>query len=180
MFIIAIIGLVVNVITALLLHDASHHDINIRGAFIHVLGDLGSSVGVILAAIAIWLTGWTPIDPIVSALIAVVILWWSLKLMWDAARILLQSTPKHLSHQDVSHALVEHIEEIRGVHHIHIWELTSKMYVMTAHIVVDDMPLTTVESIRERALGLLAARFGIHHGDLQFEAKNTHCKECRE
>lgn len=171
MFIIAVIGLIVNVITALLLKDASHHDINIRGAFIHVLGDLGSSVGVVLAAIAIWWTGWKAIDPIVSALIALVILYWSIGLLWDAIRILLQSTPKHLSHEKIAAALEVGIPEIRGVHHIHVWELTSKMYVMTAHVEVDDMPLSSTEEIRSRALDLLAHDFAITHANLEFETK---------
>ncbi len=173
MFAIAVIGLVVNAITAKLLHEASHHDINIKAAFIHVLGDLGSSVGVVIAAVLIWLTGWTPIDPIVSALIAIVIAYWAGKLLWDAARILLQSTPRDLSHEKIAAALKEDIKEIRDVHHIHVWELTSKMYVMTAHILVDDMALSEVEKLRERAMEVLACRFAITHASLEFE-----CFEC--
>lgn len=171
MLVIAAIGLIVNAITALLLKDASHHDINIRGAFIHVLGDLGSSVGVVLAAIVISWTGWTPLDPIVSVLIALVILYWSVKLLWDAARILLQSTPKHLSHEKIAGALKEEISEIQSVHHIHVWELTSKMYIMTAHVEVADMMLGEVTALRSRAQEALARRFHITHADLQFETK---------
>ena len=176
MFIVAAIGLVVNAITALLLREASHRDINIRGAFIHVLGDMGSSVGVVIGAVLIWLTGWTPIDPIISVLIALVILYWSAKLLWDAVRILLQSTPRELSHNAIAQALVENIAEIRGVHHIHVWELTTRMYVMTAHAEVDDLRLSQTEKIRERAQALLAERFCITHANIQFEAKKTGLK----
>lgn len=174
MFIIAAIGLVVNAITALLLKDASHRDINIRGAFIHVLGDLGSSVGVVIVAVIISFTGFTPLDPIVSALIAVVILYWSVKLLWDAARILLQSTPKHLSHKKISAVLKEEVKEIEAVKHMHVWELTSGMYIMTAHIEVQDMQLSAVTELRHRAQEILAKRFCITHADLQFETKDRH------
>lgn len=169
MFIVAAIGLAVNAVTAVLLKDASHRDINIRGAFVHVLGDLGSSVGVVLAAVTVWLTGWTAIDAIVSVLIAIVILYWSLKLLWDAARILLQSTPKHLRHDEIEMALKNEITEIKSVHHIHVWELTSHMYIMTAHIEVNDMSLSNVDSLRKHAQNILAEKFGIRHADLQFE-----------
>ena len=171
MLVIAAIGLAVNAITALLLRDASHHDLNIRGAFLHVLGDLVSSVGVVAAAIIIRFTGWTAIDPIVSVLIALVILWWSAKLLWEAARILLQSTPRHLKPDRIGATLAEQVAGIRGVHHIHVWELTTRMYVMTAHIEVDDMLLSQTEAIRARALDLLARDFGITHANLEFESK---------
>jgi len=169
MFVIAFIGLVVNAITAALLKDASHRDINIRGAFIHVIGDLGSSVGVVAAAVLIWFTGWTTIDPIVSALIAVVITYWSVKLLWEAVRILLQSTPHALSHERIAAALREEIHQIHDVHHIHVWELTSKMYVLTAHIEIDDMPLSEAEDIRAKAMEVLARRFCITHASIECE-----------
>ena len=171
MFVVAAIGLAVNAVTAVLLRDMSHHDLNVRGAFIHVIGDLFSSVGVVAAAVFIWVTGWTPIDPIVSAGIALVILFWASKLLWEAARILLQSTPRHLSHETIAAALKDEVGEISGVHHIHVWELTSGMYVMTAHVEVDDMPLSEADKIRARALDLLAHRFGITHANLEFESK---------
>jgi cobalt-zinc-cadmium efflux system protein len=169
MFVIAAIGLIVNAITALLLREASHRDLNIRGAFIHVIGDLGSSIGVVAAAILIYYFGWTPLDPIVSAAIALVIAYWSAKLLWEAARILLQSTPRELSHDRIALALKEAIPEINDVHHIHVWELTSKMYVLTAHVEVDDMPLSATEKIRERAMEVLARRFCITHASIEFE-----------
>ena len=174
MFIVAMIGLTVNAITALLLREASHRDINIRGAFVHVLGDMGSSVGVVVGAVLIWLTGWTPIDPIISILIALVILYWSAKLLWDAVRILLQSTPRELSHDAIAQALIENIAEIHDVHHIHVWELTTRMYVLTAHAEVDDLRLSQAEDIRERAQNLLAQRFCITHANIQFETKKAH------
>ena len=171
MFVVATIGLAVNGITALILRDASKNDLNIRSAFIHVIGDLGSSVGVVGAALVISFTGWTAIDPIVSGIIALVILTWSVKLLWDAARILLQSTPRHMNPGRIASALVDGIAEIRGVHHVHVWELTSGMYVMTAHVEVDDMPLSQAEQIRERALELLSSSFEIRHANLQFESR---------
>ena len=129
------------------------------------------TIGVVVGAVLIWVSGWTVVDPIISAIIALVILFWSGKLLWDAARILLQSTPRHLRHDRIAAALEEGVAGIRGVHHIHVWELTSRMYVMTAHVEVDDMLLSESEAIRLKALDLLARQFGITHANLEFESK---------
>lgn len=169
MLLVAFVGLAVNAVTALLLRDGAHHDLNLRGAFLHVLGDLGSSVGVVAAGIVIWFSGWTPADPIISALIALVILFWAGGLLRDAVRVLLQSTPRHLSHDRIIRELLEAVPAIRGVHHLHVWEMTSKMYVLTAHIEVEDMPLSRAAAIREKTMRTLAERFAILHASLELE-----------
>ncbi|MBI4212252.1 MAG: cation transporter [Deltaproteobacteria bacterium] len=169
MFIIAIIGLVVNIATAVILKDITHDDINAKSAFIHVLSDLLSSVGVIIAAIIILSTGWTAADPIASVLIAVAIAYWALGLIKDAINVLLQSTPKGISHEDIQQTLIAGIPEICDVHHIHVWELTKNLYVMTAHIDLNDMPLSEADNIRHRAQGILHDRFHITHADLQLQ-----------
>lgn len=169
MFVIALIGLAVNGATALILRKVSEDDINVRGAFLHVIGDLFSSVGVVIAAVIIYFTGFWMADPIASVLIAAVIAYWSLGLLRDAVHILLQSTPKGISHKMLEQALVDGISDIEGVHHIHIWELTKGMFVMEAHVELSDVRLSEADAIRRRAQALLRERFGITHASLQLQ-----------
>lgn len=173
MFVIAVIGLVVNGVTALILHRIVEDDINAKGAFLHVLSDLGSSVGVVIAALIIHFTGWTAADPIASVLIALVIAYWSFGLIRDAVHVLLQSTPKNLSPETIRKTLIQKIPEIQNVHHIHIWELTKNMYVMTAHLDLADMPLSVADSLRHRAQDILHDRFHITHADLQLQCRQN-------
>ena len=169
MLIIAVIGLVVNAVTAMLLKSSADQNLNIKSAFLHVLGDLGSSFGVVIAAVIIKLTGWNMIDPIVSVIIALVIGWWSLGLLRKAVHILLQSTPPGLSHEKIISVLVDDIPEVHGVHHIHIWELTTDIHVMTAHLEVEDMPISRAADVRLKAEEILRKRFGIRDANLQCE-----------
>lgn len=171
MFIIAVIGLVVNTITAFVLHDASHDDLNVRGAFIHMLSDLISSVGVIVAACVVYYTGWTAADPIASALIAVVITIWGFGLVKDSVRILAQATPKHLSIREIEHALHQEIPELASIHRTHVWELTKGMIVLSSHLVVHDMKLSEADELRRKAKKLLHDKFDIDHSHLQMQSQ---------
>ena len=170
MFIIAVIGLIVNTITAFVLHDATHNDLNVRGAFIHMLSDLISSVGVIIAACIVYYTGWTTADPIASALIAVVITIWGFSLIKDSVRILAQATPKHLSIREIEHALHQEIQELQSMHRTHIWELTKGMIVLSSHLVVRDMKLSEADELRRKAKKLLHDKFDIDHAHLQMQS----------
>ncbi|PIR24713.1 MAG: cation transporter [Deltaproteobacteria bacterium CG_4_10_14_0_2_um_filter_43_8] len=168
MFVIALIGLSVNALTAYILHDVSKEDMNVRGAFLHMLGDLFSSVGVVIAAIIVKYTGWVYADPIASALIALVISYWAYGLLRDAVHILLQATPKELSVDEIKTSLLQ-LADIKGVHDVHLWELTKGMYMMTAHIEVEDQPISQVDNIRKQAQHILSERFNINHADLQVQ-----------
>lgn len=171
MVMIALIGLVVNLSTAFILKSVSGYDLNVRSAFVHMLGDTVSSLGVVVAAIVIGFTGFVWLDPLASILIALVIAIWSIGLLKDAIHILLESTPKHISVEDLTSTLRQAIPQIKDLHHIHIWELTSQMPALTAHVVVEDLKISESEAIRNQVNTILQQRYGITHTNLQFECR---------
>lgn len=169
MFIIAVIGLVVNLISALILARVGHGDLNVRSAFLHMLGDTASSVGVVVCAVFIYYTGWVASDAIVSFLIAIVICYWGVQLTRDSANILLETTPRHLDVDEVIATLCREIPEIHQLHDVHIWEITSHMYTMTAHALIDDMKISDTHTVLDRICRLAQERFKISHANIQFE-----------
>jgi cobalt-zinc-cadmium efflux system protein len=170
LLVIAVIGLVVNLICAVILSGAERKDLNIRGAFIHLLTDTFSSVAVIAGAVIISLTGWTVIDPLLSVAICAVILFWALRLVWDSVDILLEATPRDVKMQDVVDGL-RRIPGIRDVHHLHVWCITSGMYALSAHVDVDDLRVSETEKLAQQAEQFLKERFSINHTTFQFECQ---------
>lgn len=169
--VIAVVGLGVNLIGALILSGAEHKDLNVRGAFVHLLTDTFSSVAVIVGAAVISLTGWTVIDPLLSVLICVVILFWALRLVWDSVDILLEATPRDVNMQEVVQGLRQ-IPGIRDVHHLHVWTITSGMYALSAHLDVDDLRVSDTEGVAQKAQAFLKERFNINHTTFQFECRS--------
>lgn len=165
MLVVAGAGLAVNVVGLTLLHGHSHGDLNVRGAYLHVLGDLLGSVGAIAAAVVIALTGWTPADPIASALIAVLILVGAARLVREATDVLLEATPKHVDMPALLDAL-NAIDGIEGVHDLHVWTLTSGFVALSAHGTLTDPARHrgVLEQVRARA-----AAHGIDHVTFQLE-----------
>lgn len=170
MFVVAVIGLMVNLVTAGILSGV-RANINLRSAFFHMLGDTLSSFGVVAGAIWIHFTKKTIVDPLLSILIAVLILIWSVRLLRDACHILLESSPRHIQVDEVIRSIRESIKEVRGLHDVHIWEITSNMYAMTAHAIVEDMKISESSAIRNRIHRLLEDRFDIGHTNIQFELR---------
>jgi cobalt-zinc-cadmium efflux system protein len=169
--VIAAVGLVVNLIGAVILSGAEHRDLNVRGAFVHLITDTFSSVAVILGVTIISLTGWTVIDPLLSVVICVVILLWALRLVWDSVNILLEATPRDVNMQDVVQGLRQ-IPGIRDVHHLHVWSITSGMYALSAHVDVDDLRVSDTERLAHQAEAFLRERFNINHTTFQFECRS--------
>lgn len=164
MFIVAVLGLVVNLASAAILIDVGKADLNIRSAFLHMVGDTASSVGIVIGAIVIYFTGWYVIDPLLSMLIAVVILIWSWNLLRDSISILLETAPKHVDMDEIVASILEHAPEVDEAHDIHIWEITSQMYSMTAHLLFrEDCPVSECARIFERLEAHLAEKFQISH-----------------
>lgn len=159
------IGLLVNLSVAGILHRGEQ-TLNIRGALLHVMGDLLGSVAALLAGLVIWLTGWTPIDPILSLLICVLILISSLRLLRDALHVVMEGVPRELDLPEVGKTLAG-IEGVRSVHDLHIWRLDSSTVSLSAHVVVDD--LKAWPAVLERLRETLIRRFAIHHITLQPE-----------
>jgi cobalt-zinc-cadmium efflux system protein len=164
---VATLGLAVNIVGAKLLHSHAHENLNVRGAYLHVLGDLLGSVGAIAAGIVIVTTGWTAADPIVSVLIALLILWGAWNLVREAADILLESAPAHVD-MDAVLADLAGVEGLDEVHDVHVWTLTSGFVALSAHGVIDDPRQHTriLEEIRMR----MRAR-GIAHVTFQIELR---------
>ena len=170
MLAIALIGLGVNLISMWLLHSGAGESLNLRGAYLEVLGDAVASLGVIVAALIIQLTGWTLVDPIISGGIGLFILPRTWSLMKQAAQILMEGVPPHLNVKEIETA-IRTSHGVRDVHDLHVWTLTSGKEAMSAHVLVDD--LADGQHIVKDLQGLLGARFGIEHTTIQLESDRS-------
>lgn len=168
--VIASIGLVVNTWVAFKLHG--HADLNIKGAYLHVLGDAFGSLAVITGAVIIIFTGNNMVDPVLSVLIGMLLIYGALRLVFGSARILLEFAPKHVDADTLAAAMKE-IEGIKGAHDIHIWSICSNIHAMSAHLLVDRIHVQQTESLISKISKMVKERFGILHTTLQFE-----CAEC--
>lgn len=167
MLVIAAAGLVVNVAAFVVLHGGSRENLNLRGAALHVLGDLLGSVGALVAAGVILATGWTPIDPILSLLVAVLVLRSAWYLIKQSGHILLQGTPDRLDPEAIRECLCREVAGVVDAHHIHTWALSPEQPMVDLHLdVTGDVDHDTVVA---RAKALLAERFGVRHTTLQVE-----------
>ena len=167
---VACLGLIVNLIGAALLREHATDNLNVRGAYLHILGDLLGSVGAIGSGIIIILTGWTPADPLASIIIAGLILLGAWRLTKEAAEILLEMSPRHLDMTEILNDLTS-IQNLEEVHDLHVWTLTSGFIALSAHGVLRDPTYHQVvlDEIRE-----LMKRHGIEHVTFQLEPKRLH------
>jgi cobalt-zinc-cadmium efflux system protein len=162
---VAIAGLIINVISAMVLHAGSQSNLNVRGAYLHVLGDLLGSVGTVAAAVIIRYTGWLQADPIASFVTTALIIRGAWSLVRESVDILLESVPKYIDPGAVRQQL-ELIPGIESVHDLHIWSVTPRMVAMSAHAIVRDAASQqhVLEHVHD-AMGL----FGISHITVQIE-----------
>jgi cobalt-zinc-cadmium efflux system protein len=181
MMIVAGVALVLNlgIAGALGGHGEHHHDLNVRAAWLHMAGDAASSAAIILGALLIRFTGWLAIDPILSILIGIAIVWSGCGIIRDSLNILLEGLPKGLELKNVSAELSE-VEGVIDVHDLHIWSLGSDSRALSCHVLIDDMPPSESDSILQRINDVLCARFQIRHTTVQFEhvkcvLAGTHC-----
>ncbi len=172
MLVIALIGLVANVIGAFVLNRHSSTSLNIRGAYLHILGDALSSVGVVIGGVVILYTGWYLIDPILSILISLVIIYGAWALVKESVDILLESVPAHIDIDTVA-AEIQKIEGVREAYHIHVWTITSGVYAMSAHIVIDDQLVSRNRELLDRVSAVVAQKFKVMHSTIQIE-----CERC--
>jgi cobalt-zinc-cadmium efflux system protein len=172
MLVIASIGLVANIIGALVLFKHSHASLNIRGAYLHIVGDALSSVGVVVGGVIILYTGWYLIDPILSVLISLVIIYGSWSLVKESVNILLESAPAHISIDTIA-AEIAKIKGVREAYHIHVWTITSGVYALSAHVLIDDQLVSGSRELLDSIRGLLADRFKVLHSTIQLE-----CERC--
>jgi len=166
MLALAVTGLVVNLISMRLLRPGAGESLNVRGAYLEVLGDAASSAAVIVAAGIILFTGWTIADPLAGLAIALLILPRTWSLLRQAVNILLEGAPPHLDVTEIEAAMRE-AQGVRRVHDLHVWTLTSGREAMSAHVVVD--PDAPGDRILDALHVILHARFGIDHTTIQIE-----------
>jgi cobalt-zinc-cadmium efflux system protein len=171
MLIIAVIGLVVNLVVALALRNHDHDDLNTRSAFLHVLGDALASVGVIVAGIAILLTGWTWLDPLVSVLIGLLILLGSGRVLRESIHILAEGMPEGMSATQISGAL-RGVAGVAEIHDLHVWTVSPGYVALSAHVVLDDQSLSQTTQIMATLKAALLDGFAIEHTTIQFECNN--------
>jgi len=164
---VAIVGLLVNVIVALLLHRDAAHSLNVRGAYLHVLGDLLGSVGALTAGLVILLTGWAPADPLVSLLISGLLVIAAWRLMKEASHILLESAPPHVDVPALGAELAE-IPGLSDIHDLHVWTLTSGLVALSGHGISDE-PAEYARLLDD--VRTVAAGWGIAHVTFQLEPR---------
>ncbi|MFV0430991.1 MAG: cation diffusion facilitator family transporter [Alphaproteobacteria bacterium] len=170
MMIVAIFGLIVNIVVFWILSQGDKDHVNIKGAAIHVMGDLLGSVGAILAGIIIYFTGWMPIDPILSVLVSLLILRSAWNLLKETTYILLEASPKYAQPEQVKEHLMQTITELANVHHIHIWTLTSGRILATLHIQLNDN--TKAKSVVKKVEEELHHIFNIEHCTIAIDWDN--------
>ena len=170
MMVIASLGLLVNLIAMRLLKAGSGESLNLKGAYLEVWADMLGSLGVIIAAVLIMVTGWRVVDPIVAVLIGLWVLPRTWTLLREAGQVLMQGVPTGLDLEIVRRALTEQ-PGVAQVHDLHIWALASRQPVMTAHLVLTD-PTLNVDDLRRTVTQMLEDRFDIGHATLQVESSD--------
>jgi cobalt-zinc-cadmium efflux system protein len=173
MLVVAIIGLLANVIGLAILRSGARQNLNVKGAFLHMWSDAVSSIGVIAAAVMILLTGWSLLDPIITILIVVLILRGAVGLVVEASNILLETVPKHLNVSQVA-SEVKNIRGVKDIHDLHVWTITSGVYALSCHLLIEDRMVSNSAEIVAEVNQTLSQKFGIGHSTLQLE-----CEECQ-
>lgn len=172
------VGLVVNLIGLALLRSGSKESLNVRGAYLEVVGDALGSVAVIVSATVILLADWYAADAVASLLIAAMIVPRAVSLLRDVVEVLMESTPEHVDLADLRAHIVG-TEGVKDVHDLHVWTITSGMPVMSAHVVVDDdiTGMDEAHAVLDRLRGCLAEHFDVEHSTFQIEPTGHHESE---
>ena len=177
MLFVAIIGLAINLIGIWNLHHGAKESLNVHGAYLEVVSDALGSLGVIVAALIMLMTGWYYADPIFSVLIGLFILPRTWKLVTQAANVLLEATPAHINVTAVEEALLE-VNGIEAVHDLHIWTITSGMEALSVHVVLDGgWESQTTSDILGNTSASAQEKFGIDHTTIQIEHSSRREKE---
>jgi cobalt-zinc-cadmium efflux system protein len=174
MMVVASVGLLVNIVAGAVLYGSHHHNLNLRGAFLHIVSDALGSVGAITAGLIMLFTGWYVADPVISILIGLLILRASWNLVKESLSVLMQAVPKGIRLEDVQRCL-EEVEGVSKVHDLHVWAVTSDLFTLSAHAVVENggdfhQVLNGIEEV-------LKERFNIEHTTIQLEIESREEKE---
>ncbi|RPJ28874.1 MAG: cation transporter [Chloroflexi bacterium] len=169
---VGLIAVVINLVTALLVHRGSQTDLNLRSAFVHLMGDVISTIGAVIAGVIIYFTNANWLDPLVSVLIGFLILYNAWGILRDAVDILLEATPRDVNIKKMVADIVQ-VEGVLGIHDIHVWSLTQSLRTMSAHILTDDLHISAGAQIQRQVSEMVRDRYNIAHATLQLE-----CVDC--
>lgn len=173
MLTISVIGLIVNIIAAwILMRGDKDENLNVRSAFLHVLGDMLGSVGAITAALLIYFFNWGMADPIASIAVAILITISGWRVTKDSFHVLMEGTPEQIKLDDIKAALMK-IQSVTDVHDIHVWSITSGVFMLSGHIVIKGEGLH--DQVLHKAQSVLHDDFGIDHSTLQIEGEEAGC-----
>lgn len=170
MFIVATLGLAVNLVSAAILWKVKAADLNIKSTYFHLLTDTISSVAIVIGAIIIKYTDLWVIDPILSVVICIMILLWAKSLITDSINVLLESAPKHIKIDEVIVTIKENVAGVQQVHDVHVWQIATQMYALTCHVVVDDIKVSQGYPIKQKIKKLLKEKYDIGHTNIEFES----------
>ena len=168
MFWVAVVGLAGNVITAALLYKESKENLNLRSAYIHILSDALSSVGVIIGGWLIMQYQWYIVDTILTIFFGGYILWHSYHMLRETIDILMESKPDHLNLEDLE-AKMHSVDEVCGVHHLHVWRLDEQQVLLECHVVIEKEDVMRMEEVKSKLKKILHDDFHITHSTLEFE-----------
>lgn len=170
MFVVAFVGLIVNLASIWILHGSRRHDLNIKGAFLHMIADTFSSIAIVAGSVVIYFTRWSIIDPLLSIIIAAMIALWGWELFRDSANILLEAAPRGINSDDIRVFLLKEIPQIGEINDLHVWEITSKMYSLTMHIKLKNEPgMILSAEILHKIKQKLNEQFDIEHTTVEFD-----------
>jgi len=172
LIVVGLVAFVINLGTALLVKKGSEHDLNMRSAFVHLMGDALSTVGAVIAGVIIYFTGANWLDALVSILIGGLILWNAWGILRETVDILLEATPRDV---DMSAMVTDimRIEGVLGVHDLHVWSISSSLRTMSAHLLTQDISISRGSAIQKQVNEMVAHHYNIMHATLQLE-----CSEC--
>jgi cobalt-zinc-cadmium efflux system protein len=175
LIIVGTIAFCVNLVTALLVMRGSEHDLNLRSTFLHLMGDVVSTIGAVVAGILIFFTGWNWLDPLVSVFIGLLILWNAWGILRESVDILLESTPRDVD-MDAMIRDMSQVKGVLGVHDLHVWSITQSLRTMSAHVLTDDIAISSGSQIQGQLNAMLLNRYNIEHATLQLECAD--CQPC--
>jgi len=170
---VGLIAVIINIVTAMLVHKGSDSDLNLRSAFVHLMGDVLSTIGAVIAGVIIYFTDANWLDPLVSVLIGILILYNAWGILRDAVDILLEAKPRDVDAKQLVDDMLE-VDGVLGVHDLHIWSLTQNLRTMSAHVLTNNMSIGEGAEIQHQINEIVYHRYNIAHATLQLECVNCY------
>jgi cobalt-zinc-cadmium efflux system protein len=167
------LAFIINLGTAWLVKSGSENDLNLRSTFLHLMGDVLSTLGAVIAGVIIAFTNWNWLDPFVSVLIGAFILWNAWGILRQSVHILLESTPESIDMDSMINDLLK-VDGVRGVHDLHVWSINESLRALSAHIITSDIQISAGTMIQRDLNEILAHKYNIRHATLQLECAGCH------